>query len=146
MEQINKNIEDGLRYIIERTTWIRETKAIVTKEENIISIPLIDDLSQVDAVHSIFVAYSKGRKMMMRKKQFIFIILYFFSPSTLGGFKMRRGLRKKIAELLHCTDSNVSHDYKDISFYYLNYHNFRTSVNEIIERTFAELNIKKEGA
>lgn len=145
MESINKNIEEGLRYIIERTTWIRETKAIVTKEENIISTPLVDDLSKIDDVHSIFVTYSKGRKMIMRRKQFIFIILYFFSPSTLGGFKMRRGLRKKIADLLHCTCSNVSHDYKDISFYYLNYRNFRTSVNEIIEKALADLKIKKEG-
>lgn len=146
MEQTYKKIEERFRYIMERTKWIKETKAIVSKEENAISVPLINDLNQVGNIHSLFTTYCKGRKMMMKRKQLIFIMLYFFSPNTLGGCKMRRGLRKKIAKALNCTCSNISHDYKDISFYYLKYRSFRTSVNEIIKEILTEIEDRDGGS
>lgn len=135
-------IENTLRSIMKRIQWIRETKAAITKEELSLSIPLMDDLSKVGNIYDIYMNFHKDRKALLVRKQFIFIILYFYSPSALGGSKMRRGLREKIAEVLGCTCSNVSHDYKNIGFYYKTYKNFRLDVNEMIEKIFQELGIK----
>lgn len=143
MEQTT-TIEKELRYIIERIKWIRETRAIVAKEETELSAPQLADLDKVNDVYRYFVELYKGKKVMMQKKQLIFIMLYFFSPSALGGAKMRRGLRERIANVLGCTCSNVSHDFKNISFYYKTYRNFRLNVNEAIYEIRKELEKRGE--
>ena len=76
---------------------------------------------------------------------FYIVILYLYSPSALGGSKMRRGLREKIAKVLGCTCSNVSHDYKNISFYYVTYRSFRNDVNEILDKLLIDLGLKEIG-
>lgn len=140
------NIEKELRFIMERIKWIKEMKTLVLKEENAISVPLLSDLSLVGKIHSLFKEHCAGKKVMLHRKQFIFVMLYFFSPSALGGSKMRRGLREEIAKRLGCTCSNVSHDYKNVGFYYVTYRKFRTSVNDFIVKAKEELNIKEKEA
>lgn len=138
------NIEKNLRETMERIKYIREMKAMLSKEEVSLSLPLMDDLWMVGNIYDLFLSYHKNRKSKMVQKQFIFIILYLYSPSTLGGSKMRRGLRERIAEVLGCTCSNVSHDYKNISFYYTTYRTFRDDVNEILHSMLKVLGLRKE--
>lgn len=111
-------------------------KSELAKEEVELSKPYVTDVNSVGNIYDMFVAIKgkriKKRSTTMDRKMFIFIILYFYSPSSLAGFKMRRGLREKIAEVLDCTCSNISHDYKDVGFYYMTYKKFRNDVNEII--------------
>lgn len=137
-------IETNLKTIMERIKWIRETKAILSKEEIALSVPILQDLSQVGNIYDRFMSYYVGRKSIMVQRQFIFVILYLYSPSALGGSKMRRGLREKIARVLGCTCSNVSHDYKNISFYYVTYKNFRNDVNEVLGKLLKDLGLDKE--
>lgn len=138
--------EATLRNLIERIQRIRNIKAILSKEEQEISTPLIGDLEKVDEFYDFFVSFYKGRKAFMARKQFIFITLYFFSPNALGGSKMRRGLREKLAKILNCTCSNISHEYKFVSFYYNTYNRFRHEVNEAIDKLLRDLDIKPRTA
>lgn len=140
-----QNIEKNLKNIIERIKWIRETKAILSKEELSLSVPLMQNLSQVGNIYDKFMGYHETRKSTMVRKQFIFVILYLYSPSALGGSKMRRGLREKIAKVFGCTCSNVSHDYKNISFYYVTYRSFRADVNDFLGKLIQDLGLR-EGA
>ena len=78
------DIEMNLKKIMERIKWIRETKAILSKEEISLSIPLMQDLSQVGNIYDKFMSYHVGRNSTMVRKQFIFVILYLYSPSALG--------------------------------------------------------------
>lgn len=135
-------IETNLKTIMERIKWIRETKAILSKEEIALSVPIMQDLSLVGNIYDRFMSYYVGRKSIMVQKQFIFVILYLYSPSALGGSKMRRGLREKIARVLGCTCSNVSHDYKNISFYYVTYKSFRNDVNEVLGKLMVDLGLE----
>lgn len=135
-------LETNLKTIMERIKWIRETKAILSKEEIALSIPIMQDLSLVGNIYDRFMSYYVGRKSIMVQKQFIFVILYLYSPSALGGSKMRRGLREKIARVLGCTCSNVSHDYKNISFYYVTYKSFRNDVNEVLGKLLVDLGLE----
>ena len=52
---------------------------------------------------------------------------------------------EKIAKVLGCTCSNVSHDYKNISFYYVTYRSFRNDVNEILDKLLMDLGLKEIG-
>ena len=137
-------IEKNLRITMERIKSIRETKARLSKEEDLLSEPLMDDLWMVGNIYDLFLSYHRSRKSKMVQKQFIFIILYLYSPSALGGSKMRRGLRERIAAVLGCTCSNVSHDYRNISFYYVTYRSFRNEVNTILHSMLGILGLRKE--
>ena len=137
-------IEKKLRNLIDRMKWIRETKSLLSKEELGMSVPLVDDLTQVGNIYDLFMTYQNGKKFRQVRKQFIFVILFLCSPCSLGGAKMRRGLREKIARVLGCTSSNVSHDYKNVSFYYYTYTGFRNEVNMVLERLISDLKLKKE--
>ena len=139
------DIETNLKKIMERIKWIRETKAILSKEEISPSIPLMQDLSQVGNIYVKFMRFHAGRNSTMVRNEFIFVILYLYSPSALGGSKMRRGLREKSADVLGCTCSNVSHDYKNISFYYSTDRSFRNDVNEILDKLLIDLGLKEIG-
>lgn len=139
-------IEGNLMTIIERIKWIRETKAILSKEELDISVPLMRNLDYVGNVYDFFMSLQDPKRKSMIKKQFIFIILYLYSPSSLGGTKMRRGLREKLSDVLGCTCSNVSHDYKNVSFYYVTYKTFRNEINEKLIKILLEFDIKEKGA
>ena len=50
------DIEMNLKKIMERIKWIRETKAILSKEEISLSIPLMQDLSQVGNIYDKFMS------------------------------------------------------------------------------------------
>jgi hypothetical protein len=143
MEQAEYKVEKKLKDIMERAKWVKDTKVILYKEEMKLSVPLLYDLSLVGNIYDLFVSYHRGRNFRSIRKQFIFIVLYFFSPSALGGMKMRRGLRDKIADVLQCTASNVSHDYGNVGFFYVKYRNFRNDVNKTIERMFVDLGIEE---
>lgn len=54
------DIEMNLKKIMERIKWIRETKAILSKEEISLSIPLMQDLSQVGNIYDKFMSYHAG--------------------------------------------------------------------------------------
>ena len=144
MKQTEFNIEENLKDIMKRVKWVKDTKNVLFKEELRLSVPLLHDLSLVGNIYDLFISYHKGKTFRNVRKQFIFVVLYFFSPSALGGMKMRRGLRDKIADVLQCTASNVSHDYGNVGFFYTRYKNFRNEVNATIERMLVDLGLKKE--
>lgn len=143
MEQTGFRIEKNLKDIMERAKWVKDTKIILYKEEMKLSVSLLNDLSLVGNIYDLFVSYHQDKNFRHIRKQFIFIVLYFFSPSALGGMKMRRGLRDKIADVLQCTASNVSHDYGNVGFFYVKYKNFRNEVNKTIERMLVDLGIEE---
>ena len=50
-------IEKKLRNLIDRMKWIRETKSLLSKEELGMSVPLVDDLTQVGNIYDLFMTY-----------------------------------------------------------------------------------------
>lgn len=136
--------ENTLR-MMSRLTAIREMKAELSREEVELSTPLLHDVCQVGNVYDLYTNIIgkrlKKRGTSSERKQFVFIILFLYSPSSLAGFKMRRGLREKIAEVLDCTCSNVSHDYKDIGFLYRTYKKFRNDVDNVLAEIRSHLGV-----
>lgn len=141
---IDNLTEDGLKHIINRLRAIRETKIMLSKEELDLSQPTFTDVGMIRNIRVLFNEFHAHKKTPMKRKQFILIILFLYSPYALGGGKMRRGLRKELGEVLNCSCSNVSHDYKNVSFYYMTYKNFRTDVNEFLKYLLERYEKEKE--
>lgn len=138
------NQDSELERKIMRLSVIKEMKATLSREENMLSEPLLTDMSLVRNIYDLFISYHKGRKVPMQRKMFIFVILYLYSPCALVGSKMRRGLREKIATILQCTNSNVSHDYKNVSFFFTTYKGFRKEALDVIDRLRQDLHLNKD--
>lgn len=67
------------------------------------------------------------------RKKFLYAMLYIFSPSTLAGGTMRHQFRELVSNIIGCTNTGVSRDYKTAQFFYNTYQEFRQSTDEIIK-------------
>ena len=115
---------------------IRHEKSRLSAREAELSRPLLHDLSLVGKVFRLFreaerACGTAGRVRGAESKQtFIFIVLFLYSPSSLAGGQIRRGLRDKIAETIGNSVTLVSH-YKDTMFRYRHYKLYRENVDAI---------------
>ena len=67
------------------------------------------------------------------RKKFLYAILFIFSPSTLVGDQIRHQLRELVSDVIGCTNTGISRDYKTAQFFYDTYQEFRQSTDEIIK-------------
>lgn len=128
---------------------IRDQKSRLSEREAELSNPILSDLNLIPKVYQWFNEISENRDCPPRKdsvrvrKQFIFIILFLYSPSVLAGGKMPKGLRKAISDAVNLhSESTVSDNCADVVFLYQNYKDFRRDIDylysEIIDRLKGE--------
>lgn len=68
------------------------------------------------------------------RQMFIFIILMFYSPSSLLGRRMPHGLRKYLARILNVkSDHLISQDANNLLFTYNTYKNFKEEIDRIYD-------------
>lgn len=132
---------------------IREQKSRLSEREAELSTPVLTDLSLIPMVYEWFNDIQSGRDCSPRKesvhqrKKFIFVILNLYSPSTLAGGKITKGVRDKISDLfVGCSPSNISHNCADVTFQFQQYKEFRRDIEyiytEIVNRLKVEGLIK----
>lgn len=133
---------------ISRIREISRLKKMLDLEESILSSPTIEDVGKIDEVFGYcregYMELHPGSGMERRtiSRQFLFIILYFFSPKALSGGKMRVGIRDNLARLLETTAENVSHYSSDLMFLYETYEDFSSDVNELFSYVVKRLKSK----
>lgn len=96
---------------IERIVKLRDMKAKISREERCASSPILSDFSLIDGIYDIFKSHTTiARSVVMTRKEFIFIVVYLYSPSVLAGGKMGNGLREKIGDVLGIYGKSVISD------------------------------------
>lgn len=65
------------------------------------------------------------------RQRYLFIVALLYSPGTLLGDSLIRGLRNRLAELFHISTYAVSHSLKSVWFYYCHYKDFKEDVDYI---------------
>lgn len=132
-------------YII-RVENTHRKKIDIEKEERLLTAPLISDYSKITDVYNIYldeIAKSKiNPKSLESRRIFIFIVFRLFCPAVYTGRKLKRGIRDKLAEVLGCEASIISHDFRNLTFHYKKYRNFRIAVNEIYDSIMEVLSEK----
>lgn len=134
-------IEEIDKVVIELAD-IRAQKGMLSRREASLAMPILYDISELSQVYDWFMEYYDFKETDLWRKKFIFVALFFFSPHSLSGAKIRRGLREKIASLLGYSPSNVSHDYQKVYFLYKTYRDFREDLKKVIE--YVHTKIKEE--
>lgn len=118
---------------IDRIVEIRKLKADLSGEETRLSSPVLDDFSLIDGIYDVFTrSVRNDRGVVMLRKEFLFIVMYLYSPSTLAGGKMEKGLREKIGEVLGIYGKTViSDNVSTLMLTYNVYAYFRSDVGHI---------------
>lgn len=119
---------------------IRVEKSNLSEKEQVLSRPLMNDRGLIKEIYTKFVEVLNERCMppiagsVLQRKKFIFIILYLYSPSTLAGGKMLKGLRDDICNVLGLNSvSTISDNCSDVVFLYQNYPDFSNDINDVFK-------------
>ena len=136
------SIEEKVNTIISSINDIKRQQSLLSIEENKMSQPMVSDLTLIGNIYDAFTAFESDEgEMPLRQKKFLFVIMYLYCPAALAGSRMRRGVRDKVARIIGCTSSNISHDYKNVAFYYKTYRGFRADCNKVTEYIINHLNL-----
>lgn len=107
--------------------------------------PILEDLSLLPKIYDAYkeVFKRQGRfdtKSVRNRKKFLFVVLYLYSPQSLVGISIRRGLRKKMSELFGLTTSStISDNCVGLLVLYHAYADFRRDVNLIFQEVLTTL-------
>lgn len=127
MEQIIETIKK-----IEKTrTALRQAIA----DNELAASPKLKDLSLIPKIYEIF-EQMKGNEIKVNdRKEFIFVVIYLYSPNKFFGGKMPQGLRRAIAKATKVTCASViSATCTELTVLYTTYSDFRQNVDELINK------------
>ncbi len=132
MEQIIETIKK-----IEKTRTALQ-QAIVDNE--LAASPKLKDLSLIPKIYEIF-EQMKGNEIKVNdRKEFIFAVIYLYSPNKFFGGKMPQGLRRAITKATKVTCASViSATCTELMVLYTTYSDFRQGVDELVEKAIKVL-------
>lgn len=124
---------------IDRMTRISEEEDKLSSEKARLMKPILYDYVLIPDIYNVFVEEARKLKPCLNvsstdaKRVFLFIILYLYSPRTLFGNKMRKGLRPELKRLFNCDPTVLSYYSRNLSFFYQVYPSFRSNVNILLD-------------
>lgn len=132
-----------------RLKKIRIEKSELSEEENSLTSPVLVDKCLIRKIYQLFVEILNERgcppniDSVTQRKKFIFLILYFYSPSALAGGKMLCGLREELSNVLGIqSKSTISDNCADVVFLYQNYADFSGDIESIYTEILNRLKFK----
>lgn len=127
MEQIIETI----KRIEKARTALRQAMA----DNEIATSPKLKDLSLIPKIYKVFEEL-KGKEIKVNdRKEFVFVVIYLYSPNKFFGGKMPQGLRRAIAQAAKVTCASViSATCTELMVLYTTYSDFRQGVDELIQK------------
>ena len=132
MEQIIETIKK----IEKARTALRQAIA----DNELATSPRLKDLSLIPKIYEIF-EQMKGKEIKVNdRKEFVFVIIYLYSPNKFFGGKMPQGLRRAITKATKITCANViSVTCTELMVLYTTYSDFRHGVDELMQAVLNKL-------
>lgn len=132
MEQIIETIKK----IEKARTALRQAIA----DNELATSPRLKDLSLIPKIYEIF-EQMKGKEIKVNdRKEFIFVIIYLYSPNKFFGGKMPQGLRRAIAKTTRATCASViSATCTELMILYTAYSDFRLGVDNLMNAVLETL-------
>ena len=132
MEQIIETIKK----IEKARTALRQAIA----DNELVTSPRLKDLSLIPKIYEIF-EQMKGKEIKVNdRKEFVFVIIYLYSPNKFFGGKMPQGLRRAITKATKITCANViSVTCTELMVLYTTYSDFRCGVDELMQAVLQKL-------
>lgn len=124
--------------IISELNNIRSEKEKLMLKEKELSQASLTSLELIPVMYEWYKEIQKKRSYPVNegttkfKKEFIFLILFLFSPTALTGDRIASGVRRVLSDLFELkSPSAISNLCKDVTFQYCNYYDFRRDIHRI---------------
>lgn len=124
MEQIIETI----KRIEKARTALRQ--AIVDNE--LATSPKLKELTLIPNIYEVFEELKGNHITVNDRKEFIFVVVYLYSPNKFFGGKMPQGLRKAISNTMKADSTCVSRTCTELMVLYTTYKDFRQGVDELL--------------
>ena len=124
-----ESIIETIRKIEKARTTLRQA---IEENEKVVS-PKLRDLTLIPKIYELF-EQMKGKEIKVNdRKEFIFVVIYLYSPNKFFGGKMPQGLRRAITKAAKVTCASViSATCTELTVLYTTYSDFRQNVDELI--------------
>ena len=127
-----------MEQIIGTIKKIEKTRTALSQaiaDNELAAFPKLKDLSLISKIYEIF-EQMKGNEIKVNdRKEFIFVVIYLYSPNKFFGGKMPQGLRRAIAKATKVTCASViSATCTELMVLYTTYSDFRQGVDELIQK------------
>lgn len=132
MEQIIETIKK----IEKSRTSLRQAIA----DNELATSPRLKDLNLIPKIYRVF-ENVKGKGITVNdRKEFIFVVIYLYSPNKFFGGKMPQGLRRAITKATKVTCASViSATCTELMVLYTTYSDFRQGVDELLRVVLEKL-------
>lgn len=75
------------------------------------------------------------------RKEFIFVVIYLYSPNKFFGGKMPQGMRKAITNAMKTDSTCISRTCTELMILYTTYSDFRQGVDELMGKVLLSVNL-----
>lgn len=131
MEQIIETIKK----IEKARTALRQAIA----DNELATSPKFKDLDIIPEIYRVFKDI-KGRNITVHnRKEFIFVVMYLYSPNKFFGGKMPQGMRKAISKTMQIDSTCISRTCTELMVLYTTYKDFRQGVDELLNAVLEKL-------
>ena len=134
---------------ISELKYIREQKSRLSERENELSTPMLVDVEIIPQMYEWFAEilskmdFPPNLDSVIKRKKFMYIVLFLFSPSVLAGGRMPNGIRMAFEKLFpNVKPCTLSNNISDITFLYRQYKEFRMDVGYVYTEIMNRLKVK----
>lgn len=127
-------------FTLKQLSVLREQREQIVRETNKLSVSRLQNPDLLPLIYERYLSILKELPARMQpdarahKKLFLFIALYLYSPASLGGEVLERGLRRHLAKVLGISSiSTVTYHCGGVALW-CNYPDFRQALDYIFPR------------
>ena len=133
-----ESIIETIRKIEKARTTLRQA---IEENEKVVS-PKLRDLTLIPKIYELF-EQMKGKEIKINdRKEFIFVVIYLYSPNKFFGGKMPQGLRRAITKATKVTCASViSATCTELTVLYTTYSDFRQGVDNLMNKVLLSMNL-----
>lgn len=117
---------------------IQRRMATLEEEKRMLTEPIVYDDSRLEEVYAIYenelTKHPNIKPNSIESRRiFTFIAVRLYCPAVFAKGNLKYGFRTRLANVLNCENSLISHDLKDLTFVYKKYKAFRKQVDLIYD-------------
>ena len=131
------NIQGDFGKCLKQGKVFCELEETIARMRQHMAHPLLSDTKLIGRLYEMFIAKMREAhphvselNNTIQRSKFIFITMALYSPRTLFfGNKMRCDVRDRLADTTRCAKTLISHNCRNVTFYYTAYRDFRDDVD-----------------
>ena len=132
-----------MEQIIEKIKRIKKARTALRQaivDNELATSPKLKDLNLIPKIYKVFEDLKGNEIKVNDRKEFVFVVIYLYSPNKFFGGKMPQGLRRAIVRATNVTCASViSATCTELMVLYTTYKDFRHGVDELLNAVLGKL-------